>query len=158
MEQREMVAALQTDYSVRQICETLGFNRSNLYYHPKSDPSEAGLREEIEALSLRYPTYGYRRITALLVSKGYAVGYRRVARLMKAANLSVAVKRACQTTNSIEGVRPWVNRLENLQVSRCDQVWVGDITYVYLKGHFIYVVCLWMSSRAWSELGISVST
>ena len=62
-----MVEALQTDYSVRQICETLGFNRSNLYYHPKSDPSQAGLREEIEALSLRYPTYGYRRITALLV-------------------------------------------------------------------------------------------
>ncbi len=63
MEQREMVEALQTDYSVRQICETLGFNRSNLYYHPKSTPSEVGLREEIVALSLRYPTYGYRRIS-----------------------------------------------------------------------------------------------
>ncbi len=148
-----MVQALQTDYSVRQICETLGFNRSNLYYQQKSDPSETGLREEIEALSLRYPTYGYRRITALLVSKGYTVGHRRVARLMKAANLSVAVKRACQTTNSIEGLCPWVNRLENLQVSRCDQVWVGDITYVRLKGHFIYV-CLLMDVftrviRAW---------
>ena len=148
-----MVETLQTEYSVRQICETLGFNRSNLYYHPKSVPSEAGLREEIEALSLRYPTYGYRRITALLVSKGYSVGYRRVARLMKAANLSVAVKRACQTTNSIEGVRPWSNRLENLQVSRCDQVWVGDITYVCLNGNFIYV-CLLMDVftrmvRAW---------
>ena len=106
MEQREMVMALQTDYSVRQICETLGFNRSNLYYHPKSDPSETGLREEIEALSLQYPTYGYRRITALLVSKGYTVGHRRVVRLMKAANLSIAVKRACQTTNSIEGCVP----------------------------------------------------
>ncbi len=106
MEQREIIEALQTDYWVRQICETLGFNRSNLYYHPKTDPSQAGLREEIEALSLRYPTYGYRRPTALLVSQGYSVGYRRVARLMKAANLSVAVKRACQTTNAIEGVGP----------------------------------------------------
>ncbi len=36
-------------------------------------------------------------------------------------------------------MRPWGNRLENLQVSRCEQVWVGDITYVCLKGHFIYV-------------------
>ena len=138
-----MVQALQTDYSARQICETLGINRSNLYYQPKSDPSETGLREEIEALALQYPTYGYRRITALLVSKGYTIGQRRVARLMKDANLSVAVKRACKTTNSVEGLRPWVNRLENLQVSRCDQVWVGDITYVRLKGHFIYV-CLLM--------------
>ena len=138
-----MVEALQTDYSVRQICETLGITRSNLYYHPKSDPCEAGLREEIEKLALRYPKYGYRRITQLLLRKGYTVGYKRVARLMKSANLSIAVKRVCcQTTNAIDGLRPWVNRLENLDVSRCDHVWVADITYVRLKGHFIYVSLL----------------
>ena len=137
-----MVEALRTDFSVRQICETLGFNRSNLYYQPKSDPYEEVLREDIERLSLRYPTYGYRRITQLLVRCGHTVGYKRVARLMKSANLSISVKRVCQTTNSVEGVRPWENRLENLEVSRCDQVWVGDITYVRLKGHFIYVALL----------------
>ena len=143
MEQREVVEALQTDFSVRQICEVLGFNRSNPYYHPKQNPCETGLREEIERLSLLYPTYGYRRITQLLVCRGYIVGYKGIARLMKSANLSVSVKRVCQTTNSIEGVRPWSNRLENLDVSRRDLVWVGDITYVCLKGHFIYV-CLLM--------------
>ena len=137
-----MVEALRTDFSVRQICETLGFTRSNLYYHPKQDPCEAGLRDEIEKLSLLYPTYGYRRITQLLVRSGYTLGYKRVARLMKSANLSISVKRVCQTTNSVAGVRPWVNRLENVEVSRCDQVWVGDITYVRLKGHFIYVSLL----------------
>ena len=73
---------------------------------------------------------------------GYTVGYRRVARLMKSANLSVCVKRVCQTTTSIDGLRPWVNRLETLEVSRRDQVWVGDITYVRLKGHFVYVSLL----------------
>ena len=61
---------------------------------------------------------------------------------MKSANLSVAVKRVCQTPNSIDGVRPWVNRLENVEVSRCDQVWVGDITYVRLKARFVYVALL----------------
>ena len=138
-----MIEALRTDYSVRQICETLGFHRSTLYYHAKRDPSEAKLQEEIERLSLKYPTYGYRRITALLVRMGYTVGCRRVARLMKAANLSVAVKRVCcQTTTSLDSVRPWGNHLENLEVSRCDQVWVGDITYVRLKGHFVYVALL----------------
>ena len=120
-----MVEALRTDFSVRQICETLGFTRSNLYYHPKQDLCEAGLRDEIEKLSLLYPTYGYRRITQLLVRSGYTIGYKRVARLMKSVNLSVSVKRVCQTTTSVEGVRPWGNRLENLDVSRCDQVWVG---------------------------------
>ena len=102
-----MIEALRTDFSVRQICDTLGFNRSNLYYHPKQDPCEADLRDEIEKLSLLYPTYGYRRITQLLVRSGYTIGYKRVARLMKSANLSVSVKRVCQTTTSVAGVRPW---------------------------------------------------
>ena len=34
------------------------------------------------------------------------------------------------------------NRLKPLEVSRRDQIWVGDITYVRLKGHFIYVALL----------------
>ena len=141
-EQREIVEALRTDYSVRQICEVLGFTRSSLYYQPKQDPSEDILCDEIEALALRYPTYGYRRITQLLQRMGYAVGSKRVARLMKAANLSVAVKRVCQTSTSLDEPRPWVNRLQTLEVSRCDQVWVGDITYVHLKSRFVYVALL----------------
>ena len=112
--------SLRTDYSVRQICEVLGFHRSNLYYASKSDPYEEVLRAEIETLALRYPTYGYRRITKLLKRQGHTVGYKRVARLMKDANLSVAVKRICQTTTCVEGVHPYVNRLETLEVSRCD--------------------------------------
>ena len=127
---------------MRQICEVLGFTRSNLYYQPKQDPCEAVLRDEIETLALRYPTYGYRRIRKLLLRMGYTVGYKRVARLMKALNVSVSVKRVCQTMPSVEGTRPWVNRLKDLQVCRCDQVWVGDITYVHLKRRFIYVVLL----------------
>ena len=131
MQQREMVEALRTHYSVRQICETLGFTRSNLYYQPKQDPSEEGLRDEIETLALRYPKYGYRCITKLLLRMGYTVGYKRVVfRLMRATNLSVAVKCLCQTTKSIEGMRPYVNHLENVEISCCDQGWVGDITYV----------------------------
>ena len=137
-----MVAALRRDYSVRQICEVLDFNRNLFYYHPKSDPSQAGLREEIEQLALRYPKYGYRCPTKLLVRMGYPVGYRRVARLMKAAHLSVSVKRVCQTTRSLEGSHPWVNRLQTFDISRQDQVWVGDRTDIRLNGRFIYVALL----------------
>ena len=142
-EKRNLVEALRDDYSVRQISETLGFHGSLLSYEPKIDPSQEGLREEIEKLCGRYPKYGYRRITQMLLRLGYTVGYRRVARLMKSAHLSVSVKRACQTTRSLEGAKPGVNRLEALDICRRDQVWVGDITYVRLDRHFVYV-CLLM--------------
>ena len=152
-EKRSLISALHPEYSVREICETLGFNRSSFYYYPQEDPSEVLLQSEIEKLAGRYPRYGYRRITQLLLRQGYSVGTRRVARLMKVNNLLVAVKRACQTTKSLQSEKPWRNRLENLQVSRQDQVWVSDITYVRLKGRFIYV-CLLMDVftrmiRAW---------
>ena len=153
-EKRSLISTLQKEYCVREICETLGFNRSSFYYQPQEDASEVSvLGAEIEKLAGRYPRYGYRRITQLLQRQGYTVGTRRVARLMKANNLLVPVKRACQTTKSLQGKQPWRNRLANLQVSRQDQVWVSDITYVRLKGRFIYV-CLLMDVftrmiRAW---------
>ena len=111
-EKLELVETLRTNYSVRSISETLGFNPSLFYYQSKSDASDENLQDEIQRLAGRYPKYGYRRITELLVRLGYTVGYRRVARLMKEDNLSVTVKRvSCQTTQSLEGVKPWVNRL-----------------------------------------------
>ena len=137
-----MVEVLQTDYSVRQICDVLGLHRSSLYYQPKTDPSEQQLRDDIEKLSACYPTYGYRRITQLLKRMGYTVGSTRIARLMKEQNLSVAIKPACQATQSVAGLGQWVNRVENLDICRRNQVWVGNITYVRLKGQFVYALVL----------------
>ena len=138
-EKRRIVQTLRTDYSIRQICDTTGFNRSSLYYEPKKDPCEALLQQEIEMLSARYPRYGYRRITEELLRPGYTVGYRRVARLMKSAHLLVSIKRSCQTTKSVDGKCQWVNRLDKLDICRRNQVWVADVTYIRLKGNFIYV-------------------
>ena len=143
--QCQIVEALGTEHSVRDICGVLGITRSTLYYQPKLDPYEEVLHStRIEQLAATYPTYGYRRITKLLLAEGHPVGEKRVSRLMKAvSNLSVAVKRACQTTHSAESRRPpWQNRLKTLDITRCDQVWVGDITYVRLKGRFVYVALL----------------
>ena len=139
---------------MRDICGILGVNRGSFYYHRQEDPSEAVLRAEIETLARRYPRYGYRRITQLLLRQGYTVGTRRVARLMKEMNLLVSIKRAGQTTKSLQGEKPWNNLLETLEVFHQDQVWVADITYIRLKGRFIYL-CLLMDVftrliRAWN--------
>ena len=127
---------------MRDICQILGVNRSSFYYQPREDPSEAVLRAEIQKLAGTYPRYGYRRITQLLVRQGYSVGTRRVARLMKEQNLLVSIKRAIQTTKSLQETCPWINRLEDLEISHQDQVWVADITYVRLKERFIYLALL----------------
>ena len=122
---------------MRDICGILGVNRSSFYYQHKEDPSEVSvLCAEIEKLAGRYPRYGYRRIRQLLLRQGYTVGTRRVARLMKEKNLLVSVKRACQTTKSLQWNKPWSNLLETLDVSHQDQVWVADITLCASQGTF----------------------
>ena len=73
---------------------------------------------------------------------GYTVGYQRVARVMKSANLLVSIKRSCQTTKSLDCKCQWGNQLDNLDICRRNQVWVADVTYVRLKGHFVYVSVL----------------
>ena len=104
---------------MREICQTLGFNKSTFYYQPKLDASEAVLRAEIHRFAAAYPTYGYRRITALLLRQGYTVGYKRVSRLMKEENLSVSVKRVRQTTRSVEDQGPWVNSIDGISDIIC---------------------------------------
>ena len=123
---------------MRDICEILDVDRSSFYYEPSESPSEAVLLAEIEKLAAAYPSYGYRRITQMLKRQGYTVGTRRVARLMRENNLLVAVKRAsCRTTKSLQGEKPWSNLLENLEISREDQVWVADCrAYAYLDHNF----------------------
>ena len=159
MEQREMVEALRTDFSVRQICETLGFTRSNLYYHPKQDPCEAGLRDEIEKLSLLYPTYGYRRITQLLVRSGYTLGYKTCCPIDEIRQ----PLGFCQTCLSNHDIRcgcavPGAIALKTLMspdVIRSG--WAILHTSVSKDTSSMYV-CSWMSSLAGSEGGISVNT
>ena len=43
---------------------------------------------------------------------------------MKAQNLLVSIKRAIQTTKSLQETGPWSNLLEDLEISHQDQVWV----------------------------------
>ena len=95
---------------MRDISDILNVNRSSFYYQPSESPSEAVLLAEIEKLAGAYPRYGYRRITQMLQRQGYTVGTRRVARLMKENHLLVAVKRACRTTQSLQGEKPWHKR------------------------------------------------
>ena len=143
---------------MRDICGILGVNRSSFYYQPREDPSEEVLRAEIEKLAGAYPRYGYRRITQLLLRQGYTVGTRRVARLMKDNNLLVSVKRACQTTKSLQGIGPWSNLLENLEVSHQDQVGWLILPMFVLRDASSMSACSWMFSPESSKRGRSVST
>ena len=132
--------ALAADYPRRLICRATGWPRSSLYLRAAARADEPGLRRAVERLAGRWPTYGYRRVTAMLRRAGWAVNGKRVRRVMAELGLAgQAPARRVRTTDSAHAFPRHPNLVEGLTVERPDQVWVADITYVRLRDEFVYL-------------------
>jgi putative transposase len=134
---------LSQEYPIATLCQVLNSPRSQVYYQPQSPTDETEIKEAIVKLAGQHPTYGYRRITALLKRQGHEVNHKRVARLMREMGLvgKRPVKRK-RTTNSNHEFKRYPNLVMALTIERPDQVWVGDITYIRLQQEFVYLAVL----------------
>ena len=135
-----MVGRLAGEYPARLVCGVLAVSSSSHYYQPVTR-DESALRAAIGELAGRWPTYGYRRITAELKRAGWTVNHKRVARLMGEMRLAAArPQRASRRTTDSNHDRPrFPNRVRGLDVVRPNQVWVADITYIRLRRGFVYL-------------------
>ena len=79
-------------HSQRRICRAVGQARSSQRYRRYLPPDERALIEAMHRLALRWPRFGYRRITALLRREGWRVNVKRVHRLWKAEGLQIRKK------------------------------------------------------------------
>lgn len=134
---------LSQEYPITTVCQVLSYPRSQVYYEPKPPPDEAELKAAIRTLAGQHPTYGDRRITAMLKRQGHAINHKRVARLMR--EMGVMGKRPIKrrrTTNSNHAFKRYSNLVMNVVVERPDQVWVGDITSIRLQQAFVYLAVL----------------
>lgn len=128
----------------RLVCRLLDFPRCQLYRAPAPPaPDEAGLRGALRRLAGEWPTYGYRRLTAMLRREGHQVNAKRVRRLR--AELGIqgqAPVRRKRTTDSNHAFPRYPNLVEGREVVRPDQVWVADITSSRLRHGFVYLAVI----------------
>jgi len=137
-----MMMLLRDDYSIHQLCEVLDVSRSSAYYEPRPG-EDRPLLEALTELAGQWPTYGYRRLTKQLQRAGHAVNAKRVRRLMHELGImGKARELKPRTTNSGHAYPRYPNLLEALTVTRPDQVWVADITYIRLRKEFVYLAVL----------------
>ncbi len=130
-------------YPATVVCETLGCARSSYYYAVKASGEDRALKQAIEGVLVEFPTYGYRRVTKQLRRQGWEVNHKRVARVMREAGLQGKVKRGKRrTTDSDHGYPRYPNLVLGLAVTRPDQVWVSDITYIRLRYEFVYLAVI----------------
>jgi putative transposase len=134
---------LAAEYPVRLICRATGWPRSSVHHDAAPAVDEGRLRRALGRLAARWPTYGYRRLTAMLRREGWSINGKRVRRLMAEMGLKgKAPPRRRRTTDSRHDFPRYPNLVEGLAVTHPDQVWVADITYVRLREEFVYLAVL----------------
>lgn len=141
-QRRELIDASDKKLSLRRQCELLGINRSTLYHKaPKRRTDNADLLNEIREVWERYPFYGYRRITRELHARGFTVNRKRVHRLMGVAGIK-AIYPGPNTSkrNKLHAIHPYL--LGDLAITRPNQVWMIDVTYLRMNQGFVYLVAL----------------
>jgi len=100
----------------------------------------------IDEQYLKTPFYGYPKMTEQLRKQGYLVNPKRIARLMNLMGLqAVGPKRRMTKNEPDHKVYPYL--LRNVPITRTNQVWSADITYVPMNHGFMYLVAIldWFS-------------
>jgi putative transposase len=128
------------DYPARLVCRLLDFPRCQLYRPAAERADDIALRADLQRLAGQWPTYGYRRLTAMLRREGQEVNSKRVRRLMTEMGIhGLLPLRRKRTTDSTHDFPRFPNLVADLDVARPDQVWVADITYIRLRRDFVYL-------------------
>jgi putative transposase len=131
---------------VRQ-CELLDLNRSSYYLPPAVESGEnLRLMRLIDEQYLKTPFYGSRRMTAVLVRAGETINRKRVQRLMRLMGLE-GLFPGRRTTIAATGVKAYPYLLRDRELTRIDEVWSSDITYVPMRHGFMYLTAVidWFS-------------
>ena len=139
--------------SLARQAELLGISRGSLYYElrPTSE-DDLKLMRRIDELHMEYPFAGSRMMKRLLRPEGFTPGRLHVATCMKRMNIQ-ALYRKPNTSKPAPGHKVYPYLLRKLAVTRPNQVWAMDITYIPMARGFVYLVAVldWFSRKvlAW---------
>ena len=132
-----------SDLSIRKQARLLQICRSNLYYKPilSRDSMIANMVQEIYLMS--DCRYGYRKITAELMRQKCLVNHKKVLRIMNLMNIEgLYPRRSINTSIKLKEHRIYPYLLEDVIISRINQVFATDITYIFCDNRFMYFVAI----------------
>lgn len=119
----------------------LGISRSSIYYQPVSPSAEEiDLLHRVDRIHTEFPTYGTRTMAAELTRQvGYVVGRKKTRTLMDTVGIeAIYPKPRLSVGNHEHTVYPYL--LKGVTISKPNHVWSADITYIKMRGTFLYLV------------------
>ncbi|MGY4183123.1 putative transposase [Bradyrhizobium sp. USDA 4518] len=132
--------------------EALNISRGSVYYLPRPVPdADLAIMQRLDRLHLEYPFAGSRMLRGLLALQGCKIGRRHVKTLMRRMGIEALYRRP-RTTKPEPGHKIYPYLLRGMEITRPNQVWAMDITYIPMARGFVYlaVVLDWFSRRVLS--------
>lgn len=130
-------------------CQLLSFSRSGYYYESRGESRfNLDLMNRIDELYTKHPTWGSRKIRDYLRNDEIKVNRKRIQRLMQKMGIAaIYPRKKLSTPHPDHKIYPYL--LRGLDISRPNQVWCTDITYIRLKHGFVYLVAVmdWFSRK-----------
>ena len=145
-QRRELTDRQHRHRSIVRQCQLMGVSRSSLYYRPKeTSQQDLSLMQAMDRQYLETPFYGSGRMKASLDRQGMTVSRKRVQRLMRIMGLR-AIYRQPRTSQPAPERRVYPYLLRDLTITRANQVWAADITYLPMARGFLYLVAWGLSN------------
>lgn len=138
----EKVIDPQARVSIRRQCELLDVKRSNVYYQSvPEDPEDLELMRRMDEEFLKRPTKGVLGMVDFIRGLGILVGPKRVRRLLRKMGIMAIYP---QKNLSKLGIAKYIHsyKLRGLEVTRSNQVWCIDLTYIPMKRGFLYLTAI----------------
>jgi putative transposase len=140
------------DLPITKQAEAVNISRGSIYYLPRPvSAADLALMRRIDELHLEFPFAGSRMLRGLLAAEGCKIGRRHVKTLMKRMGIEALYRRP-RTTKPEPGHKIYPYLLRGMAITRPNQVWAMDITYIPMARGFVYlaVVLDWFSRRVLS--------
>ena len=140
------------DLPIARQAEALSISRGSVYYLPRAvSAKDLGVMRRLDELHLQFPFAGSRMLRGLLAGEGIKVGRRHVRTLMKRMGIEALYRRP-RTTKPEPGHKIYPYLLRDMEITRPNQVWAMDITYIPMARGFVYLAAVldWATRRVLS--------
>jgi putative transposase len=150
--ERKAMIDREHDLSITKQAEVLKISRGSVYYLPRPVSSaDLAIMRHLDRLHLEFPFAGSRMLRGLLALQGCKIGRRHVKTLMRRMGIEALYRRP-RTTRPEPGHKIYPYLLRGMEITRPNQVWAMDITYIPMARGFVYlaVVLDWATRRVLS--------
>jgi putative transposase len=159
---KQAIVESKLSISITRQCELIELSRSTLYYSPVVNQYELDIKKQIQTIYEEIPSYGYLKVHQQLLEDGFNICANTVHKYRKSMGLKAILAVKAPYTSKGDKQHPiYSYKLKGLEITRANQVWSTDITYIRIKGGFVYLAAIidWYSKAVLSyKISITMDT